>query len=69
MTQFYLTWVNKEASSPINYTNFLQILVSLIPMEKTFVDNKPKATYKVTKLGKKKFSDYVDTLKKILTLK
>lgn len=40
-----------------------------VEMEKTFVDNKPKTTYRITKEGKKKFSAYVDTLKALITMK
>ena len=40
-----------------------------IEMEKAFVDNKPKTTYTITKLGKKKFSEYVDALKQLIVLK
>jgi len=37
-----------------------------VDMEKTFVDNKPKTTYSVSKDGKKKFSEYVSALKKMV---
>ena len=37
-------------------------------MEKAFVDNKPKTTYSLTKLGKKKFSEYVNSLKQIIDI-
>ncbi|MCC2678419.1 MAG: bacterial regulatory, arsR family protein [Pseudobdellovibrio sp.] len=37
-----------------------------VEMEKSFVDNKPKTTYSVSKEGKKKFSEYVSTLKKMV---
>ena len=40
-----------------------------VEMEKSFVDNKPKTTYKISKLGKKRFSEYVSSLKKILEIK
>ena len=39
-----------------------------VEMEKAFVDNKPQTTYRLTKNGKKKFSEYLETLKKILKL-
>jgi len=39
-----------------------------VEMEKSFVDNKPKTTYRMTKLGKKKFSEYVAALKNIIEL-
>lgn len=49
----------------------MKVLISeeYVEMEKNFVNNKPKTTYKVTKKGKKKFAEYVDTLKKIVTIK
>lgn len=40
-----------------------------VEMEKAFVDNKPKTTYKITKEGKRKFSEYVATLKSVIELK
>jgi predicted ArsR family transcriptional regulator len=40
-----------------------------VEMEKTFVDNKPKTTYKISKLGKKKFTEYVNILKQLITIK
>lgn len=40
-----------------------------VGMEKAFVDNKPKTTYSLTRVGKKKFSEYVDALKQLIILK
>ncbi len=40
-----------------------------VEMEKSFVDNKPKTTYKISKLGKKKFSEYINTLKTLISMK
>lgn len=40
-----------------------------VEMEKTFVNNKPKTTYKISKIGKKKFADYINTLKLLIALK
>jgi predicted ArsR family transcriptional regulator len=37
-----------------------------VDMDKTFVDNKPKTTYSISKEGKKKFSEYVSTLRKMV---
>lgn len=37
-----------------------------VEMEKSFVDNKPKTTYHITKLGLKNFKEYVSYLKSIL---
>ena len=39
-----------------------------LEMEKAFIDNKPKTTYRITKEGKKKFAEYVRTLKEMLTV-
>ena len=39
-----------------------------VQMEKSFVDNKPKTTYKITKEGRKKFSEYVSALKKLIAM-
>jgi predicted ArsR family transcriptional regulator len=38
-----------------------------VEVEKAFVDNKPKTTYKLTAHGKKAFADYVAELKHLLT--
>lgn len=40
-----------------------------IEMKKEFIDNKPKTTYKITKTGKKQFSEYVNTLKSLIAMK
>lgn len=40
-----------------------------VDVEKSFVDNKPKTTYKISKLGKKKFSEYVTNLKNLIAMK
>lgn len=40
-----------------------------VEMKKTFVENKPKTTYKVTKEGKKRFAEYVNTLKALIAMK
>ncbi len=39
-----------------------------VKVKKAFVDNKPKTTYKVTSVGKKRFSEYVESLKQIIAL-
>ena len=48
----------------------MKVLVAenYVEMEKSFVDNKPKTTYRMTKLGKKKFAEYIESLKKIINL-
>lgn len=38
-----------------------------VDTDKKFVDNKPKTSYKLSKEGKKKFSDYVASLKKMIS--
>ena len=49
-------------------THMRELLASgYVEMEKAFVDNKPKTTYQVTREGRKKFANYVDALKKIIT--
>jgi len=40
-----------------------------VEADKSFVDNKPKTTYKISKLGKKKFSEYVTNLKSLIAMK
>jgi predicted ArsR family transcriptional regulator len=40
-----------------------------VEADKSFVDSKPKTTYKVSKLGKKKFSEYVGNLKNLIAMK
>lgn len=67
----YSTIKNTLNISDGHMSTHMKVLVSenYVEMEKTFVENKPKTTYKVTKNGKKKFSEYVDTLKKIVTIK
>jgi predicted ArsR family transcriptional regulator len=40
-----------------------------VEVEKAFIDNKPKTTYKISKLGKKKFSEYVNSLKALIAMK
>jgi predicted ArsR family transcriptional regulator len=38
-----------------------------VEMEKTFVENKPKTTYRITKEGKKRFGAYVNALKELIS--
>ena len=38
-----------------------------VEVEKTFVDNKPKTTYSISKTGRKKFSEYVSVLQKLIS--
>lgn len=50
-------------------THMKELLSSgYVEMEKAFVENKPKTTYSVTKEGKKKFAEYVNALKKVITM-
>ena len=39
-----------------------------VEMEKSFVDNKPKTVYRISKLGKKRFTEYVNALKKLINI-
>lgn len=39
-----------------------------VEVEKSFVDNKPKTIYKISKMGKKKFSEYVNNLKALISM-
>jgi len=51
-------------------THMKELLTSgYIEMEKTFVNNKPKTTYRITKEGKKRFAAYVSSLKQLITMK
>ena len=45
----------------------LLVEANYVEAEKSFVANKPKTTYRLTGEGKRAFSEYVATLKKILT--
>jgi len=49
----------------------MKVLVNekYVEMEKSFVDNKPKTTYRMSKFGKKKFTEYIQTLRAIIDLK
>jgi predicted ArsR family transcriptional regulator len=50
-------------------THMKELLSSgYVEMEKTFVENKPKTTYSVTQVGRKKFGVYVAALKRIISL-
>ena len=50
-------------------THMKELLSSgYVQMEKTFVENKPKTTYKITKEGRKKFIEYVAALKKLIEM-
>jgi predicted ArsR family transcriptional regulator len=40
-----------------------------VEVEKSFVDNKPKTTYRLTKEGSKRFAQYIKTLKQVIALK
>ena len=39
-----------------------------VAVEKTFIDNKPRTTYSITQSGRDAFTDYVRSLKRIITL-
>lgn len=40
-----------------------------VNVEKAFVNNKPKTTYSLTALGKKRFAEYVQILKSLIQAK
>ncbi len=67
----YSTIKNTLNISDGHMSTHMKVLVTeeYVVMEKNFVDNKPKTTYKITKYGKKKFSEYIEVLKKIVTIK
>lgn len=37
-----------------------------VDVEKTFVENKPKTTYSISKEGRKKFAEYINVLKRLV---
>jgi DNA-binding MarR family transcriptional regulator len=50
-------------------THMKELLNSnLVEMEKEFVNNKPRTTYRITKEGKKRFLNYVAALKNLLSV-
>lgn len=40
-----------------------------VDVQKTFVENKPKTTYSLSKEGKKKFTLYINSLKSLIAMK
>ncbi len=40
-----------------------------VEVEKAFVANKPRTTYRITKEGKKRFITYVESLKNLIAMK
>jgi predicted transcriptional regulator len=38
-----------------------------VEVEKSFVDNKPRTTYRITKEGKKRFLNYISALKNLIS--
>lgn len=67
----YTTVKNSLDITDGHMSTHMKVLLSeqYVEMEKSFVDNKPKTTYKITKLGKKKFAQYIEVLKSIINLK
>ena len=48
-------------------THMRELLESgYVEMDKAFVENKPKTTYRITKEGKKRFTEYVGVLKSLI---
>ena len=67
----YTTIKNTLNISDGHMSTHMKVLVSedYVEMEKSFVDNKPKTTYCVTKRGRKKFNEYLESLKRIVEIK
>ena len=50
-------------------THMKELLASgYVEMEKSFIENKPRTTYRITKDGKKRFLLYVNALKELVSL-
>ena len=50
-------------------THMKELLASgYIEMEKSFFENKPRTTYRITKDGKKRFLNYVNALKELVSI-
>lgn len=66
----YTTLKNALDLSDGHMTTHMRELLSsqYVEMEKEFVNNKPKTTYRITKEGKKSFLAYIHTLKEIIAL-
>lgn len=64
----YSTIKNTLGLSDGHMSTHMKILVgeNYVEMEKSFVSNKPKTTYRLSKHGKKRFAEYVDFLKKTI---
>jgi predicted ArsR family transcriptional regulator len=67
----YTTLKSSLDLSDGHMSTHMKVLVNenYVEAEKSFVDNKPRTTYSLTKLGKKKFAEYVQSLKEIIELK
>src|SRR4051812_45450302 len=51
-------------------THMKELLASgYVEMEKSFVDNKPRTSYRMTKTGKKAFAAYIEVLKNLISIK
>ena len=66
----YTTLKNALDLSDGHMTTHMRELLSsqYVEMEKAFVNNKPKTTYRITKEGKKRFLAYINTLKDIIAI-
>lgn len=66
----YTTLRNSLELSDGHMSTHMKELVAsqYIEMEKTFVDNKPKTTYRITNAGRKAFTNYVSVLKDIISV-
>lgn len=64
----YNTIKNSLSLSDGHMSTHMKVLVGedYVEMSKDFVGNKPRTTYRLSKNGKKKFSEYVAHLKKLI---
>ena len=65
----YTTLRNSLELSDGHMSTHMKELVAseYVEMEKSFVENKPKTTYRITGRGRKAFASYVGVLREIIT--
>lgn len=65
----YTTLKNKLNVSDGHMSTHMKELLSsqYVDMEKSFVDNKPRTTYKITREGRRRFLAYVEQLKELIS--
>jgi len=66
----YSTIKNSLNLSDGHMSTHMKVLVgeNYVELEKEFVGNKPRTTYRLSKNGKKRFADYVASLRKLIEL-